>query len=105
MKLSSETFVQGFAKTSVWLDDRYEAFFILSLIEAKLSFSWLNKDLFLGTTLRNPAQFPAQFALQIPFRFISRTLSKTTVVFGFYVSDSVIVFFSVIWNGAKHRTF
>ena len=76
MKLLTETFVQGFAKTSVWLDDRYEAFFILSLIEAKLSFSWLNKDLFLVTTLRNPAQFPAQskfftaqFALQIPHNF------------------------------------
>ena len=72
MKLSSETFVQGFAKTSVWLDDRYEAFFILSLIEAKLSFSWLNKDLFLVTTLRNPEQskfFTAQFALQIPHNF------------------------------------
>ena len=72
IKLSSETFVQGFAKTSVWLDDRCEAFFILSLIEAKLSFSWLNKDLFLVTTLRNPAQskfFTAQFALQIPHNF------------------------------------
>ena len=45
VKLSSETFVQGFAKTCS-LDDRYEAFFSLSLIEAKFVILGLNKDLF-----------------------------------------------------------
>ena len=34
----------------------------------------------------------------------TRKTSKTTVVFGFYVSGSEIVLFSVIRNGAKHRT-
>ena len=71
MKLPSETFVQGFAN-KLELDNLYEPFFSLSLINTKLSFSWLNKDLFVGhnivqscTISRTINVFTAQFVPQI----------------------------------------
>ena len=110
MKLSSETFVQGFAKTSVWLNDWYEAFFYFITDRSKVVILLAQQGPFFGHNImqsRTIEVFYRTISSPNPpqFQFISRTLSKTTVVFGFYVSDSVIVFFSVIWNGAKHRMF
>ena len=83
MKLLSETFAQGFAKTFSWMIDT-KHFFCLSLIEAKLSFSWLNKDLFVGHNIVQSRTIDVFYCTICPpnpaqFKFFSCTLSDVHV--------------------------